>query len=317
MKRRQFLTQAAAAAAFGMSGLKTLAAAKPDKGGRMKIALFSAMFKAMPLEAAIKNAAAIGYDGIEIAAGFGTTHLDANCTPQRANEIKTIASDNNLAIVLIYTALGGNVLVGEKQRADGLDGVERFLAIGDQMGCKMLKVTAGRLKNSEYMEDEARTVAGWIAQTCDRAAQHGVRVVTEIHFGQYCETTAMARRIIDLVDRPNFGVIHDAGNMHITGDSYCEECVKQLGDRIFHVHVKDMVKADAEDKVAHDYPAGRFKRAPLNEGNVDHRSLFRALDAMGYTGYLSCEATGGEDPIAVARHEYAEMQKLLPKGILP
>jgi len=53
----------------------------------------------------------------------------------------------------------------------------------------------------------------------------------------------MARRMIDLVKRPNFGVIHDAGNMHITGDSYGEESVKLLGDRIFHVHVKDMVKA--------------------------------------------------------------------------
>lgn len=311
MKRREFLMRASAAAAFTGLGLRGLSAAKPDSGRRMKTALFSSMFKDMTLKAAIENAAAIGYDGIEIAAGFGTTHLDVNCTPEQAREIKTIAGDNKLAIVLIYTGLGGNVLSGEKQRVEGLEGVERFLAIGDQMGCKMLKVTAGRLKNSAFKEDEARTVAAWLAQTCDRAAQHGVRVVTEIHFGQYCETTAMARRMIDLVDRPNFGVIHDAGNMHITGDSYGAESVKRLGDRIFHVHVKDMVKADPLDKKAYDYPAGRFKRALLNEGNVDHLSLFRALRQMGYNGYLSCEASGGEDPIAVAKHEYAEMEKLL------
>jgi L-ribulose-5-phosphate 3-epimerase len=122
---------------------------------------------------------------------------------------------------------------------------------------------------------------------------------------------AMARRMIDLVNRPNFGVIHDAGNLHITGDSYGEESVKILGDRIFHVHVKDMVKAPADDKLAHDYLAGRFKRAPLNAGNVDHRSLFRALQKAGYNGYLSCEATGGDEPVAVAKHEFAELQKLL------
>jgi sugar phosphate isomerase/epimerase len=303
--------RASAAAAFTGWGLKAASAAKPDTGRRMKIALFSSMFKAMTLRGAIENAAAVGYDAIEIAAGFGTTHLDVNCTPQQAAEIKKIAGDNNLAIALIYTGLGGNVLAGEKQRAEGLDDVERFLAIGDQMGCKMLKVTAGRLKNSAFKEDEARTVAAWLAQTCDRAAKHGTRVVTEIHFGQYCETTPMARRMIDLVDRPNFGVIHDAGNMHITGDSYGVESVKQLGDRIFHVHVKDMVKADPLDKMAHDYLAGRFKRALLNEGNVDHLSLFRALKQVGYNGYLSCEASGGDDPIAVAKHEFAEMEKLL------
>ena len=311
MRRREFLTLASAAVAS--TGLRFPAAwsAEPDKSGRLKVSVFSGMFKTIPIKAAIENAAAIGYDGIEIAAGYGTDHLDVKCTPERAREIKAIAGDHKLAIVLLYTPLGGNILAGEKQRADGLEGVERFLAIGDQMSCKMIKVTAGRLKNSAFQQDEARTVADWLAQACDRAARHGARVVAEIHFGQYCETTDMAARMIGLVNRPNFGVIHDAGNMHITGDSYCEESVKRLGHRIFHVHVKDMVKADPSDKTAHDYPAGRFKRAPLNKGNVDHRSLFRALRQMGYNGYLSCEASGGDDPIAVAKHEYAEMQKLL------
>jgi sugar phosphate isomerase/epimerase len=291
-------------------GFEVLPAAEPVAGRRMKIALFSSLFKNFSLDDAIQKAAAIGYDGIEIAAGYGTTHLDVKCTPQRAREIKAVAAKHKLALVSIYTPLGGNILMGEKQRAEALEGVERFLAIGDEMACKMIKVGAGRLKNSAFRDDEARTVADWIAQVCDRAAKHGVRVVTEIHFGQYCETATMARRMIDLVKRPNYGVIHDAGNMHIVGDSYTTEAVKLLGDRIFHVHVKDMVKAPADDKTAHDYPAGRFKRAPLNEGNVDHRSLFLALRQIGYKGYLSCEATGGDDPIGVAKHEFAEMQKL-------
>lgn len=310
MRRRDFLTGAAAATVAGL-GSTAAWAAEARTSQRLKTAVFSGMFKKMSLKATMENLAAIGYDGIEIAAGYGTDHLDLKCTPQRAREIKAIAADNRLAIVLIYTSLGGNILAGDKQRAEGLDQLQRFLEIGDQLGCKMAKVTAGRLRNSAFQEDEARTVAAWLGQACDRAAKHGARIATEIHFGQYCETTPMARRMIDLVNRPNFGVIHDAGNMHITGDSYCEDSVKCLGDRIFHVHVKDMVKADASDKTAHDYLAGRFKRAPLNQGNVNHRRLFLALKQLGYNGYLSCEASGGEDPIAVAKHEYVEMQKLL------
>jgi len=311
MKRREFLTCASAAVAAAGLGWETLRAAESKAAGRTKIALFSSMFKSMTLDTAIQQAAAVGYDGIEIAAGFGTTHLDVNCTAERAREIKRVAADHRLALVLIYTGLGGNILAGEKQRAEGLEGVDRFLAIADEMACKMIKVTAGRLKNSAYRDDEARTVADWLAAASDRAARHGVRLVAEIHFGQYCETSTMARRLIDLVNRPNFGVIHDAGNMHITGDRYGAEAVRLLGDRIFHVHVKDMVQAPADDKLAHDYPAGRFKRAPLNQGNVDHRSLFLALRQMGYQGYLSCEATGGDDPLGVAKYELAEMRKLL------
>lgn len=307
IRRRDFLARVSAAAAAWQLGA---GAAWAGAGQPMKTCLFSGMFKTQPLRAAVEAAAAAGYNGIEIMVGFGGSHLDVDCTPRRAAEIKKIAADNGVPIVLIYTFLGGNLLAGEKQRSEGLDGVERFLSIGDQMSCKMLKVTAGRLKNSAYRDDEARTVAAWLGGACDRAAKHNARIVTEIHFGQYCETVAMARRMVDIVDRPNFGVIHDAGNLHITGDSYTESSVKLLGDRIFHVHVKDMVRAAPDDKIAHDYPAGRYKRAPLNEGNVDHLGLFRALKKAGYQGYLSCEATGGDDPVAVAQHEHAEMLKL-------
>jgi len=223
----------------------------------------------------------------------------------------SVARGNGIELCLIYTTVGGPVLQGAEARRDQIELLDRFLDTGDAMECKMLKVTAGRLANNEYKDDEGRIVADWLAEASDHAAQHETRLAAEIHFGQYCETVAMARRICDLVDRPNFGLIHDAGNLHITNDIYGEDSVKVLGDKIFHVHIKDMVHAAADDEMAHDYLRGRFKRALLNDGDVDHLPLFKALKRMGYSGYLSCEASGGDDPIAVARHELAEVRKLL------
>ncbi len=66
MKRREFLTRASAAVAFTGLGCTAASAAKAGTGRRMKTSLFSSMFKAMPLKAAIENAAAIGYDGIAL-----------------------------------------------------------------------------------------------------------------------------------------------------------------------------------------------------------------------------------------------------------
>lgn len=311
MRRREFL--ASASAGLVAAGLRCPRAwaAGPESLHRMKISLFSAMFRPLPLRTAMEGAAAIGYDGVEICAGFGTDHLDDRSTPQRAREIRTIAADHNLVLPLIYTPLGGNILLGEKQRAADLEAAVRFVALGKEMSCTMVKVTAGRLKNSAYQADEARTVADWLAAACDRAARWGSRIVTEIHSGQYCETVDMALRMIALVGRPNFGLIHDAGNLHILGENDGPGAVRRLGDRIFHVHVKDMVRVDPKDSSAHDHQAGRFKRALLNKGSVDHRRLFRALWEADYRGFLSCEASGGDDPVAVAKHEYAEMQKLL------
>jgi len=310
--RRDFLMTAATGTAVSLLPGRDASSRANDAGrSRMKIALFSGMFKAFSLRTAMENAGRIGYDGIEIMVGFGADHLDTSCTPQRAAEIEKMAHDNGLAVCLIYTTLGGNVLAGELQRNKGIDDVEKFLEIGDRISCKMLKVTAGRLRNSAFRDDEADVIAAWLRKVCGRAARHAARIVAEIHFGQYCETVEMARKMIDLVDRPNFGVIHDAGNLHIAGDIYGEDSVKQLGNRIFHVHIKDMVTAARDDQAAHDYLAGRFKRALLNEGDVRHLELFRGLKKFGYSGYLSCEASGGDDPIGVAKHEFNEVQRLL------
>ena len=100
-------------------------------------------------------------------------------------------------------------------------------------------------------------------------------------------------------------------NLHITGDIYGEDSVEVLGDKICHVHIKDMASATPDDEIGHEYLAGRFKRALLNEGVVDHLSLFRGLKKIGYEGFLSCEASGGDEPLVVAQHELTEVRKLL------
>ena len=273
----------------------------------MKTSLFSGMFKDDPLRTSFEQAAKIGYDAVEIYTNF---HLEETATAAEAEAIKAMAADNGVAISLVYTAIGGGILSGEEQRAKDLATAERFLDLGDALGCKMLKVGAGRRADGHYDDGEARTIADWLAAVCDKAAAHDARILAELHRGQYFETVDMGRAMIDLIDRPNFGVIHDAGNLHICGSIYREDSIDVLGDRIFHVHVKDMVQLPDDSDEGHLYPAGRFTRALLNEGDVDHLSLFRGLAKIDYQGYLSCEATGGDDPVSVAKHEMAELKKL-------
>jgi len=281
----------------------------------MKVSVFSGMFKEEPIFMVIEKAAEIGYDAVEIMVGFGGDHLSVDDPPDKIKQMAKCAQDNGIPLCLIYTTLGGGILAGEEQARSEMENLERFLDIGDVLSCKMIKVTAGRLKHGEYSEDNARKVADWLAEASDRAARHDARIIAEIHFGQYCETVAMARDIIDLVNRDNFGVIHDAGNLHITGDHYGEKSVEILGDKIFHVHIKDMVKTSADDPEGHDYLAGRFKRALIGHGDVDHLPLFKALLKMGYDGYLSCEASGkhlGSE--ATARHELEFVRRLVDKA---
>lgn len=58
--------------------------------------------------------------------------------------------------------------------------------------------------------------------------------------------------------------------------------VRQLADRIVHVHLKDVIGLDTRQP-------GDFLFPLLGEGVIDWRGFFDALDAVGYTGYCSVE----------------------------
>jgi sugar phosphate isomerase/epimerase len=58
--------------------------------------------------------------------------------------------------------------------------------------------------------------------------------------------------------------------------------VRQLADRIVHVHLKDVIGLDTRQP-------GDFLFPLLGEGVIDWAGFFGALDEIGYTGYCSVE----------------------------
>jgi len=58
-----------------------------------------------------------------------------------------------------------------------------------------------------------------------------------------------------------------------------------LKDYIVHTHAKDGKK-------------GQMKEMPLGEGDVNMAAWVAALDAIGYTGFLTIEREVGDNPLA-------------------
>ena len=78
----------------------------------------------------------------------------------------------------------------------------------------------------------------------------------------------------------------DTGNLAAQGGDPVK-AVRELGERIIHVHFKDVPAVGAHDCVA------------LGTGIVDVKGVVRELKACGYDGWLSIEVeTGDRDPTA-------------------
>jgi sugar phosphate isomerase/epimerase len=116
------------------------------------------------------------------------------------------------------------------------------------------------------------------------ARRHGVKALIEMHHGTIAASASAARRLVEPFDPAYIGVIHDCGNMVFEGFEEYRRGLETLGPYLGHVHVKN---------AAFDRPAqggvwkGRW--APLGDGVVDFPSLFVALRAVGYDGWIVVE----------------------------
>lgn len=284
----------------------------------MQTALFTKVLGDRSLHEACEVAAEVGYDGVE---PMGREpHLGVETTDDEVRRLRAHLDDLGLDVPCLATYTG--FYVGEDaETCEGeLSKLERYCEFADLLDVELVRHSPGGPSPYEASDEDYEEAARWMRRAADLAAGYDKRLGMEIHGNTLVESAADAVRLLDLVDRDNVGVIHDAGNMYLCGEAYGPASVERLGDRLRHVHVKDERSVDDAGGV------GRFERetgdgtayfepALLGEGDVDHGRLFRALREAGYDGFLTDECHVPQDDehdgAFVARHEHEALERAI------
>jgi sugar phosphate isomerase/epimerase len=277
----------------------------------MRVSLYSLVLEDRPLLEAVRLAARLGFVGVEFLGR--EPHLSAETPLAEVAQLAALLEDLALVSVGIATYTGGYSQLDDAGCRAQLDELKRFLEIAQVLGCRMVRHAPGGPSPQEAEPRHWQRAAEWLQRACDEAKGAGVTLVSEIHFGGLEESADSCRRLMDLVRRPNFGVVHDAGNMYIAGVGYGPESVRVLGEGLRHVHVKDeeALPAGAVEPGAFTVDGRAYRHRLLGEGAVDHRPLLAALKAAEYAGFLSIEYHGPGDRVAAARHDLACLSELL------
>lgn len=275
----------------------------------MKTAIYTKVFAGRTLEKAFELAAELGYDAVELMCR--EPHLGRTTTPERARHLKERLDNEGVAVAGLGTYTGGYGGQGDGFERE-LDALETFLELADVFETDLLRHNAGGPFPTAADSEEYERVADWLRRAADLVGEYDKRLALELHHGGLTETVESTLRLIELVDRENLGVIHDAGNMYIADEEYGPASIERLGDRLFHVHVKDELRVDdpslpgafeAENRTG----SGVFQHRRLGHGDVDHGPVFEALERIGYDGYVSVECHAPEDRIwtdtTIAAHE--------------
>ena len=120
------------------------------------------------------------------------------------------------------------------------------------------------------------------------------------------ETSATLKGFLDSLGSTGVGVNLDPANLvMVTGDDPVK-AVHNLKKYIVHTHAKDGIKLQDGDPeylygVTHPMPESYdgvefYREVPLGTGGVDFKNYLKALEEIGYRGFLTIERECGANP---------------------
>jgi len=126
--------------------------------------------------------------------------------------------------------------------------------------------------------------------------QEDVYFGLEVHPTEIAFDISSAERALDAVkNHPRFGFNYDPSHFGYQGVDYIR-FIRQFGDRIFHMHMKDVYWSDTPTKAGvfgghmdFGHPDRYWEFRSLGRGCIDFEAIIRALNEVRYDGPLSVE----------------------------
>lgn len=138
---------------------------------------------------------------------------------------------------------------------------------------------------TSYATAYDRAVEG-IDRLLPHAEEIGISIALENVWNNFLLSPLEAAHLIDGFDNPRLGWYFDVGNVMRYGSP--ADWIEALGPRIFRVDIKEysLAKMNAEG------PWKGFE-VELGEGDIDWSGVNKALQKIGYNGWVSAEVPGG------------------------
>ena len=252
------------------------------------------------IKTAIKSAAAIGADGIQMYATRGAYSPEALDSAAR-RELLDFVKSNGLRFSALCGDLGMGFFRPEKNR-ELIERSKRILDLAKDLETDIVTTHIGVVPADETAERYKI-----MQESCFELARYADSIGSHFAIETGPETSAVLKKFLDALHSTGVAVNLDPANLvMVTGDDPVG-AVYNLRDYIVHTHAKDgimLTRGDPEviynvtphaaelDKI--DY----FKEVPLGKGNVDFAAYLKALEDIGYRGFLTIEREVGDNPAA-------------------
>lgn len=254
----------------------------------------------LPYRESIEACAKLGAQGVQLYAVEGEL-CPENITRDSLNEKNQILRDNGLYVSALCGDLGGHGFTRKDENPAKVEKSKRIVDLALEMNTKIVTTHIGVVPADESCEEYKV-----LQDACNELASyaHSQGAFFAIETGP--EPADRLKKFLDSLTTKGVGVNLDPANLVMVTDDDPVKAVYTLKDYIVHTHAKDGIMLEKTDpKIIYDFfaeggigdlnLAKYFLETPLGEGKVAFPEYLKALDDIGYTGYLTVERECGAD----------------------
>lgn len=245
---------------------------------------------------ALKKAVDVGAQGIQVYATKGELSPQSMTNAKRREFLDMVKSHG-----LIISALCGDLGHGfgnPQKNPDLIERSKRILDLAKDLETDIVTTHIGVIPQDPN-HNRYKIMQEACAQLCGYADSLNAHFAIETG----PEVAVTLKNFLDSLGSKGVAVNFDPANfIMVTGDDPVK-AVYTLRDYIVHTHAKDGRKLkDSDPEVIYGIiedviqEGSAFIELPLGQGDVDFPNYIKALDEIGYKGYLTVEREVGENP---------------------
>ena len=273
IERRDFLKLTAAAAVAP----SMLTATIPSAGAQEKKKLYKALIMGM-LPRGLSDAEKFrlakkcGFDGIEAS--------PMNDLKAAAEQAKIAREEGTPIHSLLYGWWPPFTNRDPKVVGKKIEEMENALRCAKAMGADAVLLVPTRVTEDFSYQDAYKWSQEYVSRLIPTAEQTRVVVAVENVWNKFLLSPIEFARYLDELNSRWVKAYFDVGNVIIYGHAH--HWIRTLGKRLVKIHLKDFKRSGYQWK-------------NLLDGDVNWPEVRKALDEVGYNGYMTAELGGGDE----------------------
>lgn len=235
----------------------------------------------LPTPEALKMAAKVGAQGVQVYATSGD-RAPEHMVGEKRKEFLKMVKDNGLVISALCGDLGRG-FTNPELNPELIVRSKRILDLAIDLETNIVTTHIGRVP--EDPNDDTYKI---MQEACHELAEYADTLNAHFAIETGPEPADRLKTFLDTLGSKGVAVNFDPANLTMCVADDVVKGVKILGDYIVHTHAKDGMRGTKPPYV----------EVPLGKGDVPWPEYIKALDEIGFHGFLTIERECGENPAA-------------------